>query len=91
MLKSTSATLTKLIDALMLSETRMSKVKQFRSITDIMVQTKDGRSFTLTRRQRLKQRDLTKNLDSTSTDHSTLSLNFHSTELLSVLEPTILF
>ena len=35
-----------------------------------------------------KPRDLTRTLASMSTDHSTLSLNFHSTELLSATVPT---
>jgi hypothetical protein len=55
-----------------------------------MVPIKDGEFFILTRRQLLKLRDSMKNLDSISTDHSTLSQNFHSTELLSVLELTTL-
>jgi hypothetical protein len=55
-----------------------------------MVPIKDGEFFILTRRQLLKLRDSMKNLDSISTDHSTLSQNFHSTELLSVLEHTTL-
>ena len=80
----------KKIDALRLAETKISKDKQFLLVIDKMVPIKDGKFFILTRRQPLKPRDSMKNLDSISTDHSTLFQNFHSTELLSVLEPTTL-
>jgi nucleoid DNA-binding protein len=42
---------------------------------------KNGKSSILTRLPRLRLRDLMRNSDSISIDHSTLSLNFHSTEL----------
>jgi hypothetical protein len=43
---------------------------------------KNGEYSILTRLVSLRLRDSMKNLDSTSTDHSILSLNSHSTELL---------
>jgi len=85
-----SVTSKKKIDALRLVETKISKDKQFLLVIDKMVPIKDGKFFILTRRQPLKLRDSMKNLDSISTDHSTLFQNSHSTELLSVLEPTTL-
>lgn len=51
-----------------------------------MVLIKDGLFFILTKKLLPKLRDSMKNLVSKSTDHSTLFQNFHSTELLSVLE-----
>jgi hypothetical protein len=45
-----------------------------------MEPTRDGRFFILTRRQRLRLRDWMRNSDSTSIDHSILSLSFHSIE-----------
>jgi hypothetical protein len=78
--ESTSVISNRPIDALMLLEERILKDKRFKFITGITVPTKDGRLFMLTL-LRLRLRDSMKNSDSISTDHSTLSLNFHSTEL----------
>jgi hypothetical protein len=88
--KSTSVTSKKQIDVLMLMQTKMLKVRKSLSIEDTMVPIKDGKFFILTQRKRLRQRDSMKNLDSISIDHSTWSQNFHSIELLNVLEPTML-
>jgi hypothetical protein len=43
----------------------------------------------LTKIRDLKRRDSTRTSVSMSTDHSTLSQNFHSTELLSATVPTM--
>jgi hypothetical protein len=56
---------------------------------ETMVRTKDGRLFILTL-SRQKPRDSMRSSASTLTDHSTLSLSFHSTELLRALEPITL-
>jgi len=75
-----SATFNSLIDALMSTEVKMLKDKKFKYTIDTMEPIKDGRFFTLTKRQRLKPRDSMKNSVSISTDHSTSSQSFHSTE-----------
>jgi len=85
MLVSISVTSSKLTDASTLVEIKIKKDKLFVSTTDTMEQIKDGR-FVMLILSKLKPRDLMKNLDSTLTDHSTLSLSFHSTELLRCTE-----
>jgi hypothetical protein len=80
--ESTSATSKTQENVLMCGKEKISRVKRLLSGIDITVLTKDGRSSILTRNQRWRSRVLTKSSDSTSTDHSTSSLNFHSTELL---------
>jgi hypothetical protein len=68
---------------------KMLRDKQFNSGTTMDQRLKSGKSYILTKLRRLRLRDLMKNLASTSTDHSTWSLSFHSTELLRCLvEPT---
>jgi hypothetical protein len=68
---------------------RTLKANQLEYSTIMEESTKDGASFMLIRDQRLRPRDLMRNSVSTSTDHSTWFLNFHSTELLRCLvEPT---
>jgi hypothetical protein len=68
-------------------ETKILKVKQYLLEEDKMVLIKDGLFFILTKKLQPKLRDSMKNLVSKSTDHSTLSQNFHSTESLSALVP----
>jgi hypothetical protein len=80
--KSTSAISNRPTDVSMSQVEKMLKVKKSKYGIDTMVLTKNGRFSILTRRLRLKLRVSTRNSDSTSTDHSILSLNFHSTELL---------
>jgi hypothetical protein len=71
----------KMENALMFLVERILKDKKLLPGRDTMEPIKDGKLFMLIL-LRLKPRDSMKNSDSTSTDHSTLSLNFHSTELL---------
>jgi hypothetical protein len=52
--------------------------------------TKNGKFFTLIKLERLRPKDSMKNSDSTSIDHSTLYLSFHSIELLKVQVQTTL-
>jgi hypothetical protein len=54
----------------MSSKTEMLKDKRLLSTEDITVQTKDGRLPTLIKLLRNQPQDLTKNMVSTSTDHS---------------------
>jgi hypothetical protein len=68
-------------NALMFQEEKMLKVKQSLYGTNTTEPTRDGSSYTLIQLS-LRLRDLMKNLDSTSIDHSISSLNSHSTELL---------
>jgi hypothetical protein len=68
---------------------KILKLKKFKYMADTMEPIKDGRFFILTRSQRLKPRDSMRNLDSTSTDHSTLFQSFHSIELLSAMVLTM--
>jgi hypothetical protein len=84
-----SATFVRPTSVSMFLETKTKKVKLLKLTKDIMEPTKDGKYFILTKRQRLRPRDSMKNSDSTSTDHSTLSLSFHSIELLKALVPTM--
>jgi hypothetical protein len=60
----------------------MKKDKQLVSRIILETLTRDGRSSILIRLKKQRLRDSTKNSASTSIDHSTLSHNFHSTELL---------
>jgi hypothetical protein len=60
---------------------QIRKVTLLESTKDIMELIKDGVFSILIRRTRLRPRDSMKNLVSTSTDHSTLFLSFHSIEL----------
>jgi hypothetical protein len=64
----------------MYSKVKMLRDRRFKFIIDIMELTKDGRFFILTRRQRDKQRDSIKNLDSTSIDHSISDPDFQCKE-----------
>jgi hypothetical protein len=76
----TSAISKRPTDALMYSKVKMLRDRRSKFIIDIMELTKDGRFFILTRRKRDKQRDLIKNLDSTSIDHSISDLDFQCKE-----------
>jgi hypothetical protein len=64
----------------MYSKVKMLRDRRSKFIIDIMELTKDGRFYILTRRQRDKQRDSIKNLDSISIDHSILDLDFQCKE-----------
>jgi hypothetical protein len=86
---STSATSSRPISASMFTKVKMLKDKKLLHTTDIMVLIRDGRFF-IPIRLSLRPKDSMRNLDSTSIDHSTLSQNSHSTELLSALVPTTL-
>jgi hypothetical protein len=70
---------------------KIKRVKQLDYGREMVESIKDGVLDMLTKHQRLRLRDSTKNSDSSSTDHSTLFLNYHSTELLRAQEQTILF
>jgi len=76
-------------NALMLVETKMRKEHQSLYTRDTMVTTKDGQLSILMKPRRSQPRDSAKISDSTSTDHSTWSQDFHSTELQNLLVPTI--
>jgi len=68
---------------------RILKDRKLVLTRETMVPTKDGRLFILTQ-SRQKPRDSMRNSVSTSTDHSTLSLSFHSIESLRASEPITL-
>jgi hypothetical protein len=59
-------------NALMSMVEEMKKVDKLSFGTNTMVQTRDGRLHTLMKPRRKLLKDLMKNSDSTSTDHSTL-------------------
>jgi hypothetical protein len=69
----------------MSTKAKILKDKKFRFTKDIMVPTRDGRFSILRIRRRLRLKDSMRNSVSISIDHSILSLNFHSTELLRCL------
>jgi len=73
----------------MLQITKMRRETQLVLKIIRMEQIRNGRFSMLIKLQKLKQKDSMKNSASTSTDHSTSSLNFHSTELLSASVPHI--
>jgi len=75
-------------NASMLQEAKMRKELQLLYITNTTVTTKDGLYFTLIKPTRLQLKDSAKTSDSTSTDHSTLSQDSHSRELLNRSQPT---
>ena len=75
--------------SLTLKEARMRKVKQLEFGVTTEESTKNGKSSILTKQRDLKPRESAKISDSISTDHSTLSLNFHSLECLSATVPTM--
>jgi hypothetical protein len=74
---------------LMLYKAKMQRVKKSVSGVTTVRTTKNGRSYMLTKLEKLRLKDLMRSLVSISTDHSTLSLNFHSTELLRPQVPTM--
>jgi hypothetical protein len=74
---------------LTLKMVRTKKETQFKCGATMEAKPKSGTLFILIKQRDLKLRDLTKNSDSMSIDHSTSSPNFHSEELLSALEPTM--
>jgi len=65
-----------MVRLLMSQEERMKKVNQFGLGSSMMEPTRDGRSSILTKHQRFQLKDSTKNMDSTSTDHSTSDQDF---------------
>ena len=69
---------------------RMKKEDKLSCGASIMEPTRDGEFCILTKLKKFNPRDLTKSSDGTLTDHSTWYPDFHSTELLNVLELTIL-
>jgi hypothetical protein len=71
-----------IIRFLMSPNQKMKKDKLLVLLETLVNPTKSGLFSILIRQEKLRQRDLTKSLDSISTDHSISSLNFHSTELL---------
>jgi len=79
----------KMEESLMYLDPRILKDRKLVLTRETMVRTKDGRLFILTQ-LRQKPRDSMRNSVSTSTDHSTLSLSFHSTESLRASEPITL-
>jgi len=83
-----SATSNNLTVASMYSKERTKKCKRSKFMVDIMVLTRDGRFYMLTKEQRMQQRDSTKSMASTSTDHSISDQDCHSKELLSATVPT---
>jgi hypothetical protein len=66
----------KMAEYLMLLEERTLKDKQLLPGKDTMEPTRDGRLSILTKLSQFQRKDSMQNLDSTSTDHSTLSLDF---------------
>ena len=76
--------------ALTFQAERMLKDKLLLFGRDTMVRTKDGELSILMILKDHKRRDLTKNQDSTVTDHSTWFQDFHFTELLNLMELTTL-
>jgi uncharacterized membrane protein YdfJ with MMPL/SSD domain len=72
-------------ELLMLMDQLMKKLDQLRQRSLQSNRTKDGKLSMLTS-TRLKPKDYIKNSVSTSTDHSTLSQDFHCTELPKLLE-----
>jgi hypothetical protein len=71
----------------MSKEARMKKAKQLEYGEIKAEETNNGKLSTLIRQTRSRLKVLTKTSDSTSTDHSILSQNSHSTELLNVMVP----
>jgi len=69
---------------------RIKKANQLLCMHKLKDLNKNGRLFTLIKLLRQKPKDLMKNSDSISIDHSTLYQSFHSTELLRASEPTTL-
>jgi hypothetical protein len=69
-------------------ELRMKKDTQLEFGETTEESTNNGQYSILTKTRDLKRRDSTRTSVSMSTDHSTLSQNFHSTELLSATVPT---
>jgi len=67
---------------LMLQEVKMLKVKLLVLLVTTERRTKNGKFYISIKLKRQRLRDSMKNSDSTLTDHSTLSHNSHSTELL---------
>ena len=88
MLMNTSS-IGKMEDALMSVETRILKDNQLLYTKDTMEPIRDRRSSTLIKLIRKPQKESTKNLDGTSIDHSSLSQECHSTELLKHMETTM--
>ena len=66
----------------------MLKEAQLLSQRMMVVSLENGQLFILMKIRDLKRRDLTKNQDSTATDHSTWFQDFHYTESFNLMEPT---
>jgi hypothetical protein len=73
----------------MLKEVKIKKVKQLVFMVTMEEEDKNGMLSILTKLRDHKPRVLTRTSVSTSTDHSTLSQNSHSIELLSAMVPTM--
>jgi uncharacterized membrane protein YjjP (DUF1212 family) len=89
-MKTTNSLIGRIAKYLMLEVPRMKKVKQSKSRVTMVVKAKDGELSILTKLVQSNLRDSTRTSVSTLTDHSISSQNFHSTELLSALVPTML-
>jgi len=61
----------------MFQEEKILKVKQSFFGVSMVEPTRDGRFYILTNKRKLLTRDLTRNSDSMSIDHSTLCPDFH--------------
>jgi len=72
----------------MFTVVKMKKVDKSLSGTNIMVQTRDGRSSILTKLKKYRTKDSMRTSVSISTDHSTSDQDFLLRELLNVLEQT---
>jgi hypothetical protein len=70
----------------MFSNQRIMKVKRLLSGRDIMALTRDGELSTLINLSRKELLDLTKNTDSTSTEHSTSDQDSQCGELLKMFQ-----
>jgi hypothetical protein len=80
----------RIISTCMFQEVKIKKANQLLYMHKLKDLNKNGRFFTLIKLLRQRPRDSMRSSDSISTDHSTLSQSFHSTELQKALEPTTL-
>jgi hypothetical protein len=78
----------KMVEFLMFLETKTLKDNKSLSTRDMEETTRDGKYSTLIRQRLCQAKASAKNTDSTSTDHSTSSQDFHSRELLKETEAT---
>jgi hypothetical protein len=89
-MKTTSSSTSPKILYLTSHKPRIRKDKLFKSMVIMVERTNSGMYSILTKLIKLRPKDSMKNLVSISIDLSTLSHSFHSIELLSALEPTML-